>query len=176
MPNPLHRQIATTHAELIRLAIAVREDSDLAPTLFELFHDMEEAGWNALVKGMIDFVNGQDIDLDGMDEEDRAILTAMQRGLEDKAWLAELEQDAAAQAAPALAALIFAATQGERDALEALAGLRDAADTPTAVRTSEALIAIVEGAREADDLTARLPEEQTRLIRAVLDELATLEA
>ncbi len=174
--TPYQHQIATTHAELIRLAIAVREDSDLAPTLFELLHEMEEGGWTGLVKAMIDFVNGQDVDSSALDEEDHAILTAMQRGLEDKAWLAELEHDAATQAAPALAALIYAATQGEREALEALAGLRDAADTPTAVRTSEALIAIVEGSRKADALSARLPEEQARLIRAILDELATLEA
>jgi hypothetical protein len=176
MPNALQHQIAHTHAELIRLAVAVRQDSDLAPALFELFHEMEEAGWNALVKAMIDFVNGKAVDLAALDEEDRAILQAMQRGLEEPSFLAELEQDAAHQAAAPLAALIYAATLGEREALETMAGLREAADTPAAIATSEALIAIVEGARAADELTANLPEEQARLVRAVLEALAALEA
>ncbi|MEF3193648.1 MAG: hypothetical protein K6346_05510 [Halothiobacillaceae bacterium] len=170
-------QIAHIYAELlIRLAVALRQDPDLAPALFELFREMEEAGWNALVKAIIDFVNGEAVDLAALDEEDRAILTAMQRGLEDKAWLAELEQDAATQAAPALAALIYAATLGEREALETIAALREATDTPAASATTEALIAIVEGTRAADELTANLPEEQARLVRAVLGELARLEA
>ncbi|MGB9670215.1 MAG: hypothetical protein ACP5OY_06470 [Halothiobacillaceae bacterium] len=173
---PFKDQIAHTHAELIRLAVAVRQDSDLAPALFELFREMEEAGWNALVKAMIDFVNKEAVDLAALDEEDRAILQAMQRGLEDPTFLAELEQDAAHQAAAPLAALIYAATLGEREALETMAGLREAADTPAAIATSEALIAIVEGARAADELTANLPEEQARLVRAVLRELAGLEA
>jgi len=176
MSDTLQRQIAHTHAELIRLAVAVRQDADLAPALFELFHEMEEAGWTALVKAMIDFVNGEAVDMNALDEEDRAILAAMQRGLEDPAYLAELEQDAAQQAAAPLAALIYAATQGEREALETMAGLREAADTPAAIATSEALIAIVEGAREADALAARLPEEQARLIHSILDQLAELEA
>ncbi|MGC8733385.1 MAG: hypothetical protein ACP5RC_14165, partial [Halothiobacillaceae bacterium] len=74
---PFKDQIAHTHAELIRLAVAVRQDSDLAPALFELFREMEEAGWNALVKAMIDFVNKEAVDLAALDEEDRAILQAM---------------------------------------------------------------------------------------------------
>lgn len=176
MPHPLHSQIAHTHAELIRLAVAVRQDSDLAPALFELLHEMEEAGWNALVKAMIDFVNGDDIDLQALDEEDQAILQAMQRGLEDPIFLTELEQHASQQAAAPLAALIYAATMGEREALEALAGLREAADTPTATATAEALIAIVEGEREVGTLTTGLPDAQACLVRAVLTELAALEA
>lgn len=174
--TPFQRQIATTHAELIRLAIAVRDDRDLAPALFELFKEMEEAGWTDLVRGMIDFVEGRDIDIEGMDDEDEAILIAMQRGHEDKDFLATLEIDAAQAAAPALAALIYAATQGEREALEAMAGLREAADTPAAIATSEALIDIVEGARDARIVVASLPDEQARLIRAVLEQLAELEA
>ncbi|MEW6446216.1 MAG: hypothetical protein ACOZAQ_08085 [Pseudomonadota bacterium] len=176
MPTPLDRQIALTHAELIRLAVAVREDRDLAPALFEPLRELEEAGWSGLVKAMIAFVNDEEIDMDPLDEEDHAIIIAMQRGLEDKEWLAGLEQDAAAQAAPALAALIYAATQGEREALEAMASLRDAADTPAAVATSAALIAIIEGERSALSLTVGLPEEQARLIGTVLEELASLES
>lgn len=173
--TPFQRQIATTHAELIRLTIAVREDADLAPALFELFKDMEEAGWTDLVKGMIDFVEGRDIDTEGLDDEDEAILMAMQRGHEDGDFLAELEVDAAAVAAPALAALIYAATQGELEALETLAGLREAADTPTAIATAEALIAMVEGTRDADTLVTGLPDEQARLMRAVMQHLIALE-
>lgn len=173
--NSLQRQIITTHAELIRLAIAVREDKDLAPTLFELLKEMEEAGWTGLVKGMIEFVEGRDIDIEGLDDEDEAILIAMQRGYEDKDYLAQLELDAAKAAAPALAAVIYAATQGEREALETLSGLREAADTPVASATTEALIAMVEGARVADELVTGLPDEQARLVRAVMQQLIALE-
>jgi len=173
--NNFQHQIATTHAELIRLGVAVREDRDLAPTLFELFKDMEEAGWSNLVRGMIDFVEGRDIDIEGMDDEDQAILIAMQRGHENKDFLISLELDAAKAAAPALGALIYAATQGEREALEAMAGLHDAADTATALATAEALIDIIEGARNPEALAERLPPEQARLVQAILEQLSKLE-
>ncbi len=165
-----------THAELIRLAVAVRQDADLAPALFELLQAMEEAGWGALVKAMIGFIQGEEVDLAPLDEEDRAIVQAMQRGLEDPHTLVALEEDAAQQAAAPLAALIYAATQGQVEALEAVAGLRELADTPASRASCEALIAIVEGARDAAALSAGLPEEQARLVCAVLGELAALEA
>ncbi|MDM7323219.1 MAG: hypothetical protein P3W87_008145, partial [Gammaproteobacteria bacterium] len=163
-------------AELLRLAVDGPPESDLAPALFERLTQMVEAGGNALVKAMIVFVNGDVVDLKALEEEDQAILQAMQRGLEDPTFLAELEQDVSHQAAAPLAALIYAATMGEREALETLAGLREAADTPTATATAEALIAIVEGERKADALTSGLPEAQAGLVRAVLSELAVLEA
>ena len=62
-----------------------------------------------------------------------------------------------------------------REALETMAGLREAADTPVASATTEALIAMVEGARVADELVTGLPDEQARLVRAVMQQLIALE-
>jgi hypothetical protein len=72
--------------------------------------------------------------------------------------------------------VIYAATQGEREALEALAELHQAADTPAALATSAALIAIIEGERDADVLGQNLPDEQVQLVQAVLVALHELEA
>jgi len=78
-------------------------------------------------------------------------------------------------AAQALAAVVYAATIGEREALETLAELHHAADTPAALATSAALISMIEGERDAAQLCQNLPAEQSDLILAVLKALHRLE-
>lgn len=167
--------LLATHAELIRLAIAVRQDRDLAPALFEVLHNLEEDGWTNLVRGMIDFLEGRELDLARFDAEDRAILAAMQRGLAEPDFLAELEQAGQTLAAGPLAALVYAATQGESEALESLTTLRAAADTEAARASTQALVRMIEGERDPHALSQGLPEAQARLIQAVLSELVGLE-
>jgi hypothetical protein len=180
--TPLQRQIAASHNELIRLVLASNRDAQTIPVLEALLDDMHTNGWEALTLTLRQRIQpaAECKDIPPLDDEDHAILQIIEYFGQNPQHLDALGAHDAEQnvqfAAQALAAVIYAATQGEREALEALAELHQAADTPAALATSAALIAIIEGERDADKLSQNLPTEQRMLIGAVLTELYKLEA
>jgi len=179
--TPLQQQIAASHGELIRLVLASSSDVQAIPALSALLDDMHNNGWSALA-----FTLRQRIlpaqaqgEIPPLDEEDHAILQLIEYFEENTQELDTLDTHGAAQntqlAGQALAAVVYAATQGEREALEAIAELHQAADTPAALAASAALIRMIEGERTADTLSHDLPAEQAALIHAVLEALHILE-
>ena len=180
--TPLQQQIAAAHLELIQLTLAAAHDPDAHAQLNSLLHTMHSDGWQALSHALqtrLD-LSTQEPPTCALDDEDRHILELLEHAQQQPAAFQAFAQQAAAHnlrhTALALAALIYAATLGEREALETLAELHQAADTPEALATSAALIHIVEGERQIDVLSQTLPEEQAQLIQVVLAALHELEA
>ena len=180
--TPLQQQIAAAHLELIQLTLAAAHDPDAHAQLGALLHTMHSDGWQALSHALQTRLglSTQEHPACALDDEDRHILELIEHAQQQPAAFQAFAQQAAAHnlqhTAQALAALIYAATQGEREALEALAELHQAADTPAALATSAALIHIVEGERQIDALSPTLPDAQTQLVQMVLVELNQLEA
>ncbi|MEW5837499.1 MAG: hypothetical protein AB1717_01515 [Pseudomonadota bacterium] len=185
----MQAQILSAHLELIQLSLAARQSRAAREELATLLHAMHDDGWQALshaLRQRLGVSSGAQGHAQGdtstmeLDDEDRSILRLIDDALAQPEAFAALAAESAAanrrHAAQALAALVYAATQGEREALEALAELQQAADTPASVATSAALIHLVEGERNIDALNQNLPEEQAQLLQAVLSELAELEA
>ena len=182
--TPYQRQIASTHLELIQLA-AYANSAEQQQQLQQLVEHMQNDGWHNLSLAMQAQCGLKPVDLltdspQALDEEDQAILELIHFAQKQPAAFAEFAQAAqSAQqhtAAQALAALVYAATQGEREALEALAELQQAADSPAALATSSALIAMIEGERDPARLSQNLPDEQAQLIRNILLQLDAFEA
>ena len=178
----MQTQIAAAHLELIQCVLAAQHDPGKIDALAALLADMHEHGWLGLthtLRQRFDLPTTAD-DAAELDDEDRAILELLELATaqpDDFAVLAAQAKDSNTQfAAQALAAVIYAATIGEREALETLAELHQAADTPAAVATSAALIAMIEGQRDAEALSHDLPTEQSTLILAVLKALHSLES
>lgn len=179
--TPFQHQIAASHGELIRLVLASTREAQAVPALEALLDDMHDSGWIALTLTLRQRIQPT-LDLNDvplLDDEDHAILQLIEYFSQNPQHLDVLDAHGAEQntqfAAQALAAVIYAATQGEREALEALAELHQAADTPAAIATSAALISIIEGERDAEALSQDLPDEQSTLICAVLVALCELE-
>ncbi len=177
MEPDLEKQIIATHAGLIRAcAQAAREGS--ADGVRDTLDQMAEDGWEALVATLDGLIAGEAGDTDRLDEEDRVIVAAVQRGIEDPATLPD--PDAApdpAQAAPMIAAMVFEATRGEHEALEAVAAIsasleNGAGDNPL----GERLIRMVEGERDHERLAEGIGGRQRQLLGNVLSELQSLEA
>ena len=180
--TPLQQQIAAAHLELIQLTLAAAHDPHAQTQLIILLDTMHSDGWQALSHAVQTRLglSTQEHAACALDDEDRHILELIEHAQRQPAAFQTFAQQAAAHnlqhTALALAALIYAATQGEREALETLAELHQAADTPAALATSAALIHIVEGERQIDVLSQTLPEEQAQLVQMVLTALHELEA
>lgn len=177
----MQNQIAAAHLELIQCVLAAQHDSSQISALAAVLAEMHEHGWHGLthtLRQRFDLPTTADHAAE-LDDEDRAILELLELAAaqpDDFAALAAQAKDNNTQhAAQALAAVIYAATQGEREALETLAELHQAADTPAALATSAALISMIEGERTAEALNHDLPAEQSALIHAVLAALHDLE-
>lgn len=173
----MQRQIAAAHHELLTACLRAHEDATQRPALAKLLDDMQHDGWLALSQHLRQRYALTDTATASppLDEEDHAIVQCLDAILAQPALLDEWRTDAT-PIAEALAALVYAATQGEREALEALDELRASADTPTAEATSQALIAMIEGERDLRQLSAHLPAEQAELITQVMHALRVLEA
>ena len=178
--TPLQRQMAAAHLELIQLCLAAENDPTEHAALHTYLDAMQADGWEALSQTLRQRLHPDQAPLPDTDDEDRAILQLIDHARahpdDFASFAAQAAEDNRLHAAQALAALIYAATQGEREALETLAELHQASDTPAALATSAAFIAMIEGERNPTTLCQNLPNDQIALMRAVLKVLQELEA
>lgn len=166
-------QVAAAHLELIDAvsnALAVSESIPTAGSAATLAIDRyREDGWNALAEALKRRLAGLTVDETHLDEEDRMILSAIDRAAEEPRWLYRVAEQAEAEAAEQIAALILAATWGEREALAALNEMRDAAlAAGIEGSTAHAFVAIVQGERRLDAILDSYENAQAGLVERTL--------
>ncbi|MFO7582979.1 hypothetical protein [Guyparkeria sp.] len=162
-------QIAAAHIDLIRaIAGAVGEQVDPSEARAAIERYRED-GWSALADALEQRLAGQPVDASSLDDEDRVVLDAVENAASNPAWLDAVEAEAEAEAAEQIAALILAATWGEREALAAINEMRETAESAgVAGSTAHAFVAIVEGERDIDCLSRDFPESRRGLVNATL--------
>lgn len=169
-------QVLRMHAPFIHAVVAALRDRSRLPELMQTLQLAERQGWPRLVaalRGIVDGRRDESLKL-GLDEEDRIIVDAVLRGLDNPASLPPLDRQAeAAAAAPGLAALIHAAARGDAQALTALANmaeqmLRAGGDM---ARLGGLMRRLVNGERDADRLGRGMGALGRRLLLDILDEL-----
>jgi len=163
-------QIVAAHSDLIRPVAAAIRASGVIEEARAAVARYREDGWNGLAAALEARLDGAAPDREPLDEEDRAILDAVDRAAEDPAWLDGIEAQAEAEAAEPIAALILAATWGEREALAALDEMRDTAEQAGLPQSAaHAFVAIVEGERDLETLIASFPNCPRGLATATLE-------
>ncbi len=170
-------QIAAAHLEFIEPISACLASKEPSPAQQDAVAVMiatyREKGWDNLCRAAEALLAGQTTDGPTLDDEDRMILAAIEQAAREPGWLEDAVAEAEAQAAEQIAALILAATWGEREALEALTQMRAAAQAAGLTgSTAHAFIAMVEGERELDALLATHENGQTGLIERTLAALS----
>lgn len=170
------RQVLAMHAPFIHAVVNALGDRSQLPQLMETLKAAEQQGWPRLVAALRQVVDGkrdETVKL-GLDDEDRIIIDAVLRGLDNPASLPALEQkpDGAA-AAPGLAALIAASRRGDAQALAALANmaeqmLRAGGDM---ARLGGIMRRLVNGENDADTLIKGMGPLGRQLVLGILDEL-----
>jgi len=173
----LSSQICATHIELIDMmarALANPEARDEADFLIAQYR---EDGWTDLCNTLTAWLDGTQPNSADLDEEDAQIVGGIQRAGKDPSWLASLADEAREQAAINIAALIYAGTWGDHDALGALSQMREAAHAAGMKDSAaDAFVAIVEGERDLDTLVRNHPQADPVLIQSVHGHFQTLEA
>jgi hypothetical protein len=170
------RQVLAMHAPFIHAVVNALRDRSQLPQLLETLKAAEQQGWPRLVAALRQVIDGKRDDgvKLGLDEEDRIIVDAVLRGLDNPATLPALDRkpDGAA-AAPGLAALIAAARRGDAQALVALANmaeqmLRAGGDM---ARLGGIMRRLVNGEQDAKALSKGMGPLGRQLVLGILDEL-----
>lgn len=173
-------QVLHLHATFIHGVVNALRDRSQLPQLNEHLKAAEEAGWvklSAAIRQIIDGRRGEDIKL-GLDEEDRILVDAILRGIDNPATLPPLQQPDGAAAAPGLAAMIHAAGSGDARAFAALANMAEQMMKAGGdmARMGGIMRRLVDGERDADKLAKGMGPLGRELVVNLLEELAKLRA
>ena len=172
-------QVLRLHAAFIHGVVNALRDRSQLPQLQEHLKAAEEAGWGRLVaaiRRIVDGQRGEDIKL-GLDEEDRILIDAILRGLDNPATLPPLQQPDGTAAAPGLAAMIHAAGCGDVKAFAALANMAEQMMKAGGdmARLGGVMRRLVDGERDADKLSKGMGPLGKELVVNLLGELARLQ-
>jgi hypothetical protein len=171
-------QVLRLHAGFIHGVVNALRDRSQLPQLHGHLKAAEEAGWSRLaaaIRHIVDGKRGEDIKL-GLDEEDRIIVDAILRGLDNPATLPPVQQQDGAAAAPGLAAMIHAAGSGDVKAFSALANMAEQMMKAGGdmARLGGMMRRLVDGERDAAKLSKGMGPLGKELVVNLLDELAKL--
>jgi hypothetical protein len=170
------QQVLAMHAPFIHAVVNALRDRSQLPQLMQTLQAAEQQGWPRLVGALRQVIDGKRDDSVklGLDEEDRIIVEAVLRGIDNPATLPDLQKkpDGAASA-PGLAALIAAARRGDAQALAVLANmaeqmLRAGGDM---ARLGGIMRRLVNGESDAEALSKGMGALGRQLVLGILDEL-----
>ena len=173
-------QILPTHAGLINAVVQTIQNPELRPQLDHVLKQSEQNGWVGLVTAIRKIVAGSRDNslLAGQDDEDRIIIDAILKGIQDPTTLPKPEQQAdATAAAPMLAQLINDAGRGDHDAVIMLGGLAEQMSNAGGdlANLSAVVKNLIDGERDIDKLTSRMGPQGESLITAIIAELSKLD-
>jgi hypothetical protein len=172
-------QILQTHAALIHRVVMACQNRDRVSDLEQILKISEKNGWTRLVAAIRRILAGRRDTglLQDLDEEDRIIVEAILRGLQDPSTLPD--PNAAPDpglAAPGIAAMIHAVRRGN---LESLQLLGDMAQQMLKMGGDMARLAgimnpLARGEWEPEQLTRGMSPQGEQLVLAILKELQRL--
>ena len=178
MPTPDKlEQILQTHAGLIVAVVQTILNPELKPQLDHVLKQSEQNGWVGLVAAIRKIVAGSRDNslLAGQDDEDRVILDAILKGIQNPSSLPKPEQQAdATTAAPMLAQLVHDAGHGDHDAVIMLGGLAEQMSNAGGdlSNLSAVIKNMIDGERNIDKLCTRMGPQGESLITAIISELS----
>ena len=175
------QQIVLAHTGLIHAVVVTCQNRDRLIELEPLLEAASANGWTALVTSIRRILGGaRDAQvLAGLDEEDRVIVEAILRGLQNPASLPDPQtRPDPGMAAPGLAGMIHAAASGDVAALQLLGDmstqmLRAGGDM---ARLSGMLRRLIDGERDPDVLCREMSPRGSQLVHSLIEELARLRA
>ena len=174
------QQILQTHAGLIVAVVQTIHNPELKPQLDHVLKQSEQNGWVGLVAAIRKIMIGSRDDslLAIQDDEDRTIIDAILKGIQDPTTLPKPEQQGdATTAAPMLAKLVHDAGRGDHDAVIMLGGLAEQMSSAGGDMSNLSAVIknMIDGERNVDMLCTRMGPQGESLITAILSELGKLD-
>ena len=176
---PREQQIVRAHSGFIHRVVRACQDRGQLPALEEVLRASLANGWQDLVAAARQIVAGRrDAGLlEALDEEDRVVIGAILRGLQDPSTLPEPGPTGdPAAAAPGLAAMIHAAGSGDSQALQLIAGIAEQMSRVGGdmSRLARIIRLLVNGQRDPDILCRDMGPQGRGLVMSILEELGRL--
>lgn len=177
---PRTQQIVQAHADFIVMVVKACSNAEQRDALEPVLRSATQYGQHSLVEAVRKILagnRGEELML-GLDEDDRVIVDAILRGLQNPQTLPDPKAQAnPAAAAPGLAHMIHAAAKGNAEALQVAAGM---AEQMTAAggglaRLGAIMRKLINGERDPDTLCAGMDSRTESLVLSILEELAKLE-
>jgi len=173
------QQIRQAHASLIHQVVRACQNEEAAIELESFLEIALQQGWSDLVKIIRQIVKGnRDASmLNTLDEEDTVIIRSILEGIRNPETLPDIKQQGdATMAAPGLAQIIFAASRGDVQALQAISAM---AEQMTATHGDMARLGgnikrLIDGERNADILCKGMSPSGEQLMLNLIDELNKL--
>ncbi len=173
-------QILQAHAGLVHQVVMASQNRDRVPDLEQALELSEKNGWTHLVVAIRRILAGRRDTglLQDLDEEDRIIVEAILRGLQDPSTLPD--PNAAPDpglAAPGIAAMVHAVRRGNLESLQLLGDmaqqmLKMGGDM---ARLSGIMNPLARGEWEPERLARGMSPQGEQLVLAILEELQRLE-
>ena len=177
------QQIVQMHASLIVLVVQVAKNPlENKQQLDNVLKVSLDNGWVDLVQVIKKIVAGDRSNslLQGLDEEDFAIVQAILDGIKNPATLPDPEADSgdSTMAAPGIAHMLIQAGSGNTQALTMISAM---AEQMSQVGGDMAQLGgimkkLLDGERDPDILCKNMGASGTSLVQSILDELAKLQA
>ena len=181
MPTPqFEEQIRQAQAGLIHLVVQATQNPELRGELEPVLQQAREAGWTELVQRIGKVLEGSRDPalLNGLDDEDTVILTAILDGLQDPSTMPDPDQAGdPAQAAPGLAQMIHGAARGDAQSLHWLSQMAEQMQRAGGdmARLGGITKRLVDGERDPDVLCRGMGAQGESLVLSLLAELGKLE-
>ncbi|WP_018936828.1 hypothetical protein [Thioalkalivibrio sp. ALJ24] len=178
--SPRAQQIRQAHATLIHLVVQACQNPQSRQELEPVLEQAIQGGWTELVARIRQVLDGQRDPslLNGLDEEDTAILSSILAGLQDPSTLPDPDQTAdAAQAAPGLAQMIHGASRGDPQSLHWLSQMAEQMTRAGGdmARLGGITKRLVDGERDPEALCRGMGPQGESLVQSILSELGKLE-
>lgn len=173
------QQIVQFHAVFINNVVMACLNRELLPQLEEMLQQTAQNGWDNLVAVIRKITAGQRemTLLQGLDDEDAAIIEAILLGIQNPSTLPDPDaKPDPTLAAPGLAAMVNAAGKGNVQALQTLSLMaeqmvRAGGDM---AKLGAVMGRLVNGERDADKLTQGMSVQGQELVYGILTELGKL--
>jgi hypothetical protein len=174
------QQIITVHAafinEVVKCLLNREQHSEFEP----LMQAAEYNGWTDLTQAVRRIEAGRrDMELlNPLDEEDRVIVEAILRGLQDPASLPDPNaKPDPAMAAPGLATMIHAAASGNAQALQLVANMAEQMSRAggSMAKLAAVIRPMINGERDPERLCHQMDSRTEQIVLGILHELAQLE-
>ena len=175
------QQILQVHASLIRLVVDTIRNPQLRPQLHEVLKISADNGWRNLVLRIYKIMEGDRSEslLDDLDDEDRVIVDAILRGIQNPATLPQSGANNADEgmAAPGIAHMIHQAGVGNAQALTLLSHMSEQMSHAGGDMTLLAGIMkkLIDGDRDPQVLAKGMDEKGVKLLNGILRELDKLQ-
>lgn len=183
------KDIVRENAELIHRAVMAIAADQYIPDLEKVLAQADLNGWTSLVEAIRKILEGERdlLQLTGLDEEDRTIVTAILEGVEDPSSLPDLTNVIdPGVAGPSMAQMIHDAATGNYAATDAIKALSEQMRSTGGdfsriltggdfSRIPDVINCMVRGERQEEVLCKGLGTAGVSLVQAILEELKKLD-